>query len=246
MPTTDLLHIDRTRALPVWQQIESALHADIGSGALARGSRLPSAGALAQRLGVNRHTVRRALAALAKRGLIRVELGRGTFVRDEAIDYPIGRRTRFRHNMDQLNVSRTCNVLAIEQQVPAVRVAEALALVRDERAWRAEYVSLANGRVFDHCEAYFSAARFRGLDQVFARTRSVTATLTEFGIHDYFRSFTRVSARLPGAALARLLDQPARRPVLEVESLNVDTQGRPVQYGLTRFAGERVQLLVQT
>jgi GntR family phosphonate transport system transcriptional regulator len=238
--------IDRDRAQPLWQQIESNLQDDIASGQFGRGARLPPAGILARRLGVNRHTVRRALAALAQRGLLRVEPGRGTFVHDTAIDYPIGKRTRFRQNMDQLNVSRTCEVLKIEQLVASTRVTEALALVRRERAWRVEYTSRADGRAFDHCEAYFPAARFPGLDQVFARTHSVTATLAEFNVRDYFRRYTRVAARLPSAAVARVLEQPARRPVLEVESLNVDARGMPVQYGLTRFAGERVQLLLAT
>ena len=246
MPTKEFVRADRTRALPLWQQIEAALNDDIRSGTLARGARLPSAVLLARRMGVNRHTVRRAVASLARRGLLRIELGRGTFVPDSAIDYPIGRRTRFRANMDQLNVSRVCEVLAIEQIVPSERVAEALGLVRREAAWRVEYMSRADGRSFDHCEAFFAVRRFPGLDAVFARTHSVTATLAEFGIHDYFRRYTRVAARLPKASLARLLEQSSRRPILEVESLNVDGNGVPVQYGLTRFAGERVQLLLTT
>jgi GntR family phosphonate transport system transcriptional regulator len=190
--------------------------------------------------------VRRAIASLAHRGLVHVELGRGTFVAEATIDYPIGRRTRFRPNMDRLNVSRVCEVLCVTQQAPQARVAQALALLRKEPVWYAEYISRADGRVFDHSEAYFSVSRFPGLDRVFAQTRSVTATLREFGVHDYFRRYSRVTARMPGAALARHLDQSPRRPVLEVESLNVDPSGTPVQYGLTHFAGERVNLLLST
>ncbi len=246
MSISETLSLDRNLALPLWRQIEVALTDDIRSGKIAGGIRLPSAGELAARLGVNRHTVRRALTALAQRGLLRVEFGRGTFVQESVIDYPIGRRTRFRQNMDQLNLEALCELLAIEQCIPAARIAQALGLARRENAWRVEYMSRADGRVFDHCEAYFSVLRFPELDQVFGQTRSVTATLAAFGIHDYFRRYTRVAARLPGATVARVLNQSVRRPVLEVESLNVDAQGFPVQYGLTRFAGERVQLLLAT
>ena len=45
---------------------------------------------------------------------------------------------------------------------------------------------------------------------------------------------------------ARILDQAPELPVLEVESLNVDAQNQPVQYGLTCFAAERVQLVLST
>lgn len=81
---------------------------------------------------------------------------------------------------------------------------------------------------------------------MFQRTGSVTRTLAEFGVPDYFRSYTRVTARLAGAVTARILEQAADLPVLEVESLNVDAQNQPVQYGLTCFAAERVQLVLST
>ncbi len=46
-------------------------------------------------MAVNRHTVRRAMAELAVRGLVRTERGSGTFVKTDKLDYRIGRRTRF-------------------------------------------------------------------------------------------------------------------------------------------------------
>ncbi|GAA0719533.1 phosphonate metabolism transcriptional regulator PhnF [Dokdonella soli] len=236
----------RNASQPLWRQIEHDLLKRIQAGELRRGERLPSALALARDLGANRHTVRRALAALEQRGLLRTELGRGSFVCEESYDYPIGRRTRFTQNMSRLNVEGGNDVLATGIVTPPPRIAKALALLPGECAWRTESAACAEGKVLDHCEAYFPLKRFAKLDQVFLRTRSVTRTLAEFGITDYFRRYTKVSASLPGEATARVLGQAARRPVLVVESLNVDTQGVPVQYGLTRFAGERVQLVLTT
>src|SRR5260370_23282183 len=59
------------------------------------GERLPGEVEIAQRFDVNRHTVRRALAELALRGLVRAERGSGTFVAPRRIAYPIRRQTRF-------------------------------------------------------------------------------------------------------------------------------------------------------
>jgi GntR family phosphonate transport system transcriptional regulator len=231
---------------PLWRQIEHDLMGRIHAGDLPRGERLPSALALARQLGVNRHTVRRALAALEQRGLLRTELGRGTYVREESYDYPISRRTRFTQNMLRLNVEGDNHVLATGLVTPSPRVAEVLGVLRGERVWRVESAAHAEGKVIDHGEAFFPIPRFPNLGEVFRRTRTVTGTLAEFGVTDYFRRYTKVSACLPGAATARVLDQAANRPVLLVESLNVDAQGAPVQYGLTRFAGERVQLVLMT
>ena len=50
--------------LALWRQIESALTEEIQSGLLQPGDRLPPESELAERFRVNRHTVRRAVAAL--------------------------------------------------------------------------------------------------------------------------------------------------------------------------------------
>jgi DNA-binding transcriptional MocR family regulator len=66
---------------PVYQQIAHAIRAQVASGALAAGDRLPTIRALAQRLAVNRDTVAAAYEALAADGLVDAQVGRGTFVR---------------------------------------------------------------------------------------------------------------------------------------------------------------------
>jgi GntR family phosphonate transport system transcriptional regulator len=236
----------RAAAGTIWRQIERDLAARIDRGELKRGARLPSALQLARDLRVNRHTVRRALASLEERGLVRSELGRGTFVCEESYDYPIGKRTRFTANMRQLNVASDNHILETSLILPPPRVAEVLGLTRGERVWRIETTATADDTTLDHCEAFFPAARFPQLDLVFRRTRTVTGTLAEFGVTDYTRRFTKVSAVLPGKTTARVLAQPATKPVLLVESLNVDASGLPVQYALTRFAGARVQLVLRT
>jgi len=44
--------------------------------------------------------------------------------------------------------------------------------------------------------------------------------------------------------VARQLGQPKTRPVLQVEALNVDPDGKPLQYSITHFAGDWVQLVI--
>ena len=47
---------------PVWKSIAATLEAEIGQGHYRTGDKLPTEAALSARFGVNRHTVRRALA----------------------------------------------------------------------------------------------------------------------------------------------------------------------------------------
>src|ERR1700681_3160612 len=78
-----------------WRRIADDLEQAIALGAHAAGDRLPGEVEIAARFGVNRHTVRRALAELNQRGLIRAERGSGTYVERSRLAYPIGARTRF-------------------------------------------------------------------------------------------------------------------------------------------------------
>ncbi|GAB4275882.1 MAG: FadR/GntR family transcriptional regulator [Deferrisomatales bacterium] len=63
------------------EMVFDALRADILSGALAEGERLPPQEELAEKLGVSRTVLREALNRLSSLGLVEAQQGRGTFVR---------------------------------------------------------------------------------------------------------------------------------------------------------------------
>lgn len=65
---------------PVYLEITRALESDIREGRLQAGDRLPPHRELAAALGVNVGTVSRAYAEARRRGLVRGEVGRGTYV----------------------------------------------------------------------------------------------------------------------------------------------------------------------
>lgn len=74
------ISLDRTGRTSLYLQIENFFRSAIGSGKLPVESRLPSARALAADLGVSRMTVEGAYAGLEAEGLVRREIGSGTFV----------------------------------------------------------------------------------------------------------------------------------------------------------------------
>src|SRR5262245_48480346 len=85
----------RTSGVALWRQVADHLEQAIAAGTYGAGTRLPGEKDIAELFGVNRHTVRRALAALSERGLVRAARGSGTYVETQRIAYPIGARTRF-------------------------------------------------------------------------------------------------------------------------------------------------------
>src|SRR3989338_11219966 len=83
---------------PLWRSIADTLAAEIAQGRYASGDKLPTEAALSQRFGVNRHTVRHALAALAEAGTVHARRGAGGFVASHPTDYRLGGRGGFRPN----------------------------------------------------------------------------------------------------------------------------------------------------
>ena len=72
--------LDRSGASPLYEQLYRALKADILSGALSGGSRLPSGRALAEHLGLSRVTVETAYAQLLAEGYLTSRPRAGYFV----------------------------------------------------------------------------------------------------------------------------------------------------------------------
>jgi len=86
---------DAASGVALWRQVADGIERGIADGRFAAGERLPGETEIAETYRVNRHTVRRALATLAERGLVRAERGSGTYVEAPRIAYPLRSRTRF-------------------------------------------------------------------------------------------------------------------------------------------------------
>lgn len=230
---------------PLWRQIEQGLAAEIAAGHFKAGEQLPKEAELAARFQVNRHTLRRAMAALQEAGLVRVEQGRGTFVQEEVIDYPVARRTRFSENILRIQRHPEGRLIAAVVEPAEAEVAKGLGLGRGRPVVRLERLGMADGRPIGITSHYFPHHRFPGLIEHYRASGSITKALAAEGLADYTRKLSRVTAAMPGAEDARLLQQPRNQPILLVESINVDSEGRPVEYAHSRMAAIRVNLVFE-
>jgi len=86
--------IDR-KSGPLYQSVAAAIARDVQTGKLKGGDRLPTHRDLADRLGVTVTTVTRGYAEAERRGLVRGEVGRGTYVCPPAFT-PLAPATRRR------------------------------------------------------------------------------------------------------------------------------------------------------
>jgi GntR family phosphonate transport system transcriptional regulator len=237
--------VERGAGVAVWRQIEQILSAEIAAHGFGDEGRLPSEAELAKRFDVNRHTIRRAMLRLAATGLVSVEQGRGTFVQPGAIDYQIGRRTRFTENLRRQKHTSAGVMLSAEKTRAEPVVAKALGIRVGTLVYQIETRHDSDGIPLTFARNWYPAARFADLPAVLESAGGVSAALAEFGVTDYTRKWSRIGSVLPSSDVARRLQINRQQPVLWVENVDVDENGVPIKYGITHFAADRVQLMVE-
>ena len=229
---------------PVWKTIAQQMTDEIASGHYAPGDKLPTEASLSARFGVNRHTVRRALASLNEAGLSYSRRGAGVFVAMAPTDYAIGRRVRFHQNLAAAGKLPGATTLRLETRAADTREAEALNLVPGSKVVVYERLSSADNAPIALSRSVFPAERFPGLLDKLERSGSVTAALRDEGLDDYLRASTRLTAKSATTVQALHLRIAQGAPILRTVSLNTDKAGQPIEYGHTWFAGDRVTLTV--
>lgn len=226
----------------IWTSIAATLTAEVAEGLYKPGDRLPTEAELALRFGVNRHTIRRALAALADAGLVHARRGSGVFVAARPTDYRLGRRVRFHQNLIASGRTPSRRITRLETRVASAIEADALRIGREEMVHVIEGVSMADGQPLATFQSVFPAARFPGLLAEMNVQTSVTVALAACGLADYTRAETRLTARLADPVLAMALQVQPQDPILQSVAINVDASGNPIEFGTTSFAGDRVAL----
>jgi len=238
-----LAPINRHIGETVYSQIARSLEDDIQRFYKA-GDFLPSEQELAIRFGVNRHTVRRAIEQLIKSGLVERQHGRGTIVLDLPLDYTIAKVTRFTENLEQMGKATSSEI--VRKLILPARdgVAHRLQLPENDDVIWIESVRSASHKPVCVISHFLPRAHFPDL-----LTHYAGGSLHEFIQHHYGIALRRqeslVTAEIPQGDDAALLGMPVNRPLLRVKSVNVSTEdGTPLEYALTRFRADRIQLRI--
>jgi GntR family phosphonate transport system transcriptional regulator len=236
---------DAASGVALWRQVADGIERGIADGRFAHGERLPGETEIAETYRVNRHTVRRALAMLAERGLVRAERGSGTYVETPRLAYPLRSRTRFSEIVGAGGREPRGQLIEASEQPATRELARELGVRLGAPLIRIEALRFADRTPICISTSWLAAERFPGAGRVFAANRSMTKLLAHYGIRDYRRGSTRITAAIADASDAARLDLALGRPVLVVDSTDVDTDGKPLVTKRSRFAAERVQFVVE-
>jgi len=240
-----LVAINRFGGEAVYSQIARQLEDEIQR-FYQPGCYLPSEAELAQRFGVNRHTVRRAIEELMQAGLVERNHGKGTRVLDAPVDYTLGQNTRFTELLEAEGMTAVTRILR-KLQIPAHDgVAKRLNLPENAPVIWLETLRLVDDRPYCVISHFLPLQRFPELLESYTG-----GSLHDFILSNYQISLHRVeslvTATLPLGDDAGLLHMPQHQAILRVKSVNVDAAcpEMPLEYALTRFRADRIQLRIR-
>jgi GntR family transcriptional regulator len=159
--------------IPLYRQLADLLADQIGKGDYPPGSRIPSEPRLSAMHGIGRPTVRQAIDALARKGLLSRRRGSGTYVRESAQEVDL-------FSLDGTSASFRKKGLAV-----TTRIIEPVQLVRVESseenpfAGRSAYfltrMTLSDQAPVLIDEVYLDPELFAGLDRFDLQGRSLSA-----------------------------------------------------------------------
>src|SRR3984957_10050434 len=237
---------DTASGVALWRQVADGIERGIADGTFAAGEKLPGEIEIAETYRVNRHTVRRALATLAERGFVRAERGSGTYVEAPKLAYPLRSRTRFSEIVGAGGREPRGQLIGASEEPATREVARQLVLKAGTPLIRIEALRLADRTPICVGTTWLAAERFPEAGQVYESARSMTKVLAYYGVRDYRRASTHITAAIVDATDAVRLDLGLGRPILVVDSTDVDAAGKPLLTTRARFAAERVEFVVES
>ena len=210
--------------------IRARLLADMRSGIYADAQRLPRESVLAEKLGISRTQLRDILASLEREGFITRRHGVGTVINRHVLNV----RTRTDIEVEFLDMIRQSGyepavAFAVSQEDAAdAHTAHQLCIPEGTPILRISRLCTADGRPAIYCEDILERALIRRDFTPDDLRRPIFSFLEEFcGVSPYL-DLTDLRSAAADDALAELLAVSAGAPLLFLDEVDYDIEGRPV------------------
>ncbi|MGA0332400.1 MAG: phosphonate metabolism transcriptional regulator PhnF [Kiritimatiellia bacterium] len=213
-----------------YRDLAAHLRNAIVQGEYTPGSQLPGEIQISHTCGLNRHTVRAALAELEKEGLVYKVQGKGTFVAIRKIPYTLSPKTSFSATLDQLGLRGQPDLRSIHC-IPGPReITRELGLRAKAPVWKLEILRRIEDFPVCLTTSWLSAERFPELDRHLRPFRSLYEVLTsKYDLQKIRRASSHIEAALPGKHESDLLGCSPQLPLLITHSLATDADNTPLE-----------------
>ncbi|MGH9107279.1 MAG: GntR family transcriptional regulator [Acidimicrobiales bacterium] len=211
---------------------------------LAPGQPLPPERTLAENFSTSRTTVRQALRELTIEGrLVRMH-GRGTYAALPKMAQPL-QLTSYTEDMRRQGLAPRSKLLSVGQVGADEELARRLEVRTRARVLRIERLRIAGGEPMAIETTHLDASRFPGLARRLGDSVSLYALLaTDYGVRPAQAEETIETVPSPPRE-AELLEVTVGYPMLLLSRHSRDASGRPVEFVLSLYRGDRYKFVAQ-
>jgi GntR family transcriptional regulator len=224
--------------VPLYYQLASLLRNKISSGEFGVGAKIPTEAELVADYGVSRITVRQALRSLEEEGLIRREAGRGTFVNDPKA---FTGTLQLDGSLDDLmSMGLATQVQLLDHKTVSVsgQEAERLDLEAGAKVVRCTRIRFVGDQPYSYIVNDLPYEIGRRIPRSYLKSGSILQFLEqELGIL-LMSADQSVRATLADAVVAPRLDVPIGAPLLYVDRIVFDEEGRRVERVRTYYRSD--------
>jgi GntR family transcriptional regulator len=236
----EAIRLDPASPTPLYLQLAESLRGMIDEGAVRVGEALPSERELSARTRISRVTVRKALDALLREGMLSRRRGSGTYVAPR-IEQPASVLAGF--TADIRNRGQTPGSIWLKRALAAPTPEEAmtLALSPDSKVVQLWRVRTADDEPLAIERAVVPAVLLPSPDQI---GDSLYAALAKMGNRPG-RGLQRLQASLATPAEAERLSIPAGAAILRIERRTFLANGTPVEFTRSAYRGDRYDFVTE-
>jgi len=234
---------------PLYERVRQAIAASIADGTYAPGDKLPSEARLADELGVNRLTVRRAIEELARAGAVESRQGSGTFVSAPIVRLPVSQALSTDSLVDSI-VRQIAehghtheDVLLAAVKVSSARLNASLDLPPGP-LWRVDNAIHVNGSAWLWSSSWFArdvlddpAGHWDPLTGLYGQLNESLGELTPI--------WRAISADAATSADVEILGVRLGSPILVRDGLTANSAGEPVLRVSRRARMDRVSYVLR-
>ena len=225
-------------AIPLYYQLETILRKKIMSGDFSPEIPMPSEDALARGYKVSRITVRQALSALEKDGLLIRQPGRGTFISEKADSLELPRFTGSIEDLVLMGKRTEIRVIDSTWVNPPGHIRDHLS-VKDEQVLRIEKVRNIEGKPFSHVFNYLPPHIGKKLSMDLVKSKPMLMILEDdLGVRAIEADQT-VEATIADPEVASLLEIRVGDPLLKTERTVYDDKHNPVEYVTVMYRADK-------
>jgi len=238
--------IDRSSPVPYYYQLRQILEAEIASGRIGTGERLPSEAELCNRYGVSRTVVRQTLSDLENESLIVRFKGRGSFVAGpKTSEHLVQSLTSLHEDVQARGQKLETKVLRLETEPVSPYVADILKLAPGTEIVLLERLRIVDGVPWQLTTAYLPYALCAPVLELDMSQRSLYEVLEQHLGLELHRGRRSVEAGLADKIVAEHLAIRENDPVLVLSGSTYLADGRPIEHFVGIHRGDRSRFDVE-